>query len=59
MGVYLHEIFENTAYRQTFLRSLGWDGQSFDWNALVEGHLEKAAGLIVSTGWDKYFVQDH
>lgn len=50
-GVYLHGIFENTAYRQDFLHSLGWSGQSLDWKALMESELDRISRLIPVSGW--------
>ncbi len=50
-GVYLHDLFTNTAYRQAFLERLGWQGASRDWNALIDAELEASARLIDSSGW--------
>ncbi len=51
VGVYLHGIFENTAYRQAFLECLGWKGVTADWDARVEAGLERAADLVDESGW--------
>ena len=53
-GVYLHGLFNNTAYRQYFLEMLGWQGSTFDWNAKIESELEKIAELVSVSGWDKH-----
>jgi adenosylcobyric acid synthase len=50
-GVYLHGIFENTAYRQTFLTRLGWQGRSRDWQTFLETEVERVARLIPESGW--------
>jgi len=50
-GVYLHGLFENTAYRQRFLEQLGWHGQARDWHACLEAELDRVANLIDESGW--------
>lgn len=50
-GVYLHGIFANTAYRQRFLSSLGWRGETMDWNARLESDLDAIADLVDESGW--------
>jgi adenosylcobyric acid synthase len=50
-GVYLHGLFENTAYRQHFLAQLGWQGQAEDWHARLDAQIELVAGLIETSGW--------
>jgi adenosylcobyric acid synthase len=50
-GVYLHGLFENTAYRIHFLRSLGWTGSPADWEARVQAQLDRVADLIDESGW--------
>jgi adenosylcobyric acid synthase len=50
-GVYLHGLFENTAYRQHFLARLGWQGQAENWHARLESEIERVAGLIETAGW--------
>jgi adenosylcobyric acid synthase len=50
-GVYLHGLFENTAYRQWFLQRLGWNGQTNgEWSAMVDASIDDVAQLICSTG---------
>jgi Cobyric acid synthase len=51
VGVYLHGILENTAYRQGFLRSLGWSGSTMDWEARIESGLDAIADLVDESGW--------
>jgi adenosylcobyric acid synthase len=50
-GVYLHGLFENTAYRQRFLTRLGWQGQAENWQARLDAEIERVAGVIASSGW--------
>ena len=50
-GVYLHGMLENTAYRQQFLAQLGWQGDSRDWNALIDDQLNAVANVISESGW--------
>jgi adenosylcobyric acid synthase len=50
-GVYLHGLFENTAYRLHFLRSLGWSGATADWDRRIQADLDRAADLIEESGW--------
>ncbi|MGE0824775.1 MAG: cobyric acid synthase [Candidatus Binatia bacterium] len=51
-GVYLHGLFENTAYRQQFLQQLGWTGTiSQDWSVRVDTEIERIARLIPESGW--------
>ncbi len=47
-GVYLHGLFENTIYRIDFLTSLGWQGETTDWNTKVDLQMNSLAKLIVS-----------
>ncbi|MCS6910442.1 MAG: hypothetical protein NZM11_07720, partial [Anaerolineales bacterium] len=49
-GVYLHGLFENTAYRQVFLARLGWQGQAQDWAAVVDAELDRVAQLLLDSG---------
>ncbi len=49
-GVYVHGLFENTAFRQRFLERLGWVGQAEDWAAGLEAELDRVAGLVAATG---------
>ncbi|MFH0921803.1 MAG: cobyric acid synthase [Fibrobacterota bacterium] len=51
IGVYLHALMENAAYRQRFLERLGWQGKGEDWRLRVDAEIEKAAGLIKISGW--------
>jgi adenosylcobyric acid synthase len=52
-GIYLHGVFENTAYRQHFLRKLGWNATaSEEWSATLDAHLERVARLIPESGWN-------
>jgi adenosylcobyric acid synthase len=50
-GVYLHGLFDNASYCQWFLEKLGWRGQAQEWRVVVDGELERIAGLIEQTGW--------
>lgn len=50
IGVYLHDLFTNTAYRQWWLSSLGWRGQTQDWAARLDAEFDCVAGLAAS-GW--------
>jgi adenosylcobyric acid synthase len=54
-GVYLHGLFENTAYRQHFLMQLGWQGHAEDWRAQVERELDRVAELVETSGWSSVF----
>jgi len=53
IGVYLHDLLKNTAYRQTWLQSIGWQGQSIDWDAIMDAELDHVAAQIEATGWFK------
>jgi len=50
-GVYLHGLFENTAYRQQFLSALGWRGIAGDWHARLEAEIERVSAAVEATGW--------
>lgn len=50
-GSYLHGLFEDTAFRQNFLRTLGWAGACSDWSALVDAELDRVAAALEETGW--------
>ena len=50
-GVYLHGLLENTAYRQHFLATLGWQGQARDWHAQLNAALDRVATVIADSGW--------
>ena len=49
-GVYLHGLFENTAYRQDFLSTLGWRGTTRDWNAWLDKEIDRVASLVGASG---------
>ena len=50
-GVYLHGLFENTAYRQRFLEQLGWQGRAEDWHTRLDAALDHVARQVAKTGW--------
>jgi len=50
-GVYLHGLFDNTAFRQAFLARLGWQGQSRDWDVFLDGQLNLISRIIADSGW--------
>lgn len=50
-GAYLHGLLENTAYRQHFLATLGWQGQARDWQAQLDAALDRVALAITDSGW--------
>lgn len=52
-GVYLHGLFENTGYRDSFLRSLGWQGRAEDWRARIDSEIDRVATLIATSGWGR------
>lgn len=52
-GVYLHGLFDNTVYRRKFLSRCGLPGEKKDWPAMLDAELNKAAELIVSSGWSR------
>jgi adenosylcobyric acid synthase len=54
LGVYLHGILENTAYRQQFLTRLGWQGQTHDWAGFLDAQIDHVAQLVHDTGWDAH-----
>jgi adenosylcobyric acid synthase len=49
-GVYVHGLFENTAYRQAFLEGLGWRGVARDWRAHLDAELDHVA-QVVEAAW--------
>jgi adenosylcobyric acid synthase len=53
-GVYLHGLFENTAYRLHFLRSLGRTGSTREWDDRIQADLDRAADLVDESGWAKH-----
>jgi adenosylcobyric acid synthase len=50
-GAYLHALFENTAYRQAFLRQIGWTGVTGDWHARLDAEMDRVAREVEKTGW--------
>lgn len=58
IGVYLHDLLKNTAYRQNWLRTLGWQGQSLDWHALMDAELDQISAKIAQTGWFSHLLTD-
>ncbi|MCL6511036.1 MAG: cobyric acid synthase [Anaerolineae bacterium] len=50
IGVYLHDLFANTAYRQWWLSMLGWRGTAQDWTARLDAEFDRVANLAAS-GW--------
>ncbi len=51
IGVYLHDIFKNTTYRQWWLRTLGWRGTTQDWHGHIDAEFNRVAELVETTGW--------
>ncbi len=51
IGVYLHDLFKDTAYRQWWLSMLGWRGEAQDWSARMEAELDRIA-RVVAQHWD-------
>ncbi len=47
-GVYVHGLFENTAYRQAFLDGLGWHGVARDWRAHLDAELDAVAAAVTA-----------
>ena len=45
-GVYVHGLFENTAYRQAFLDGLGWHGVAREWRAHLDAQLDAVAAAV-------------
>jgi adenosylcobyric acid synthase len=45
-GLYVHGLFEATAYRQAFLESLGWHGRARDWRGHVDAELDRVARAV-------------
>lgn len=50
IGVYLHGIAENSAWRAAFLRGLGWSGEVTEWRETIDSELNRAAELIEGSG---------
>lgn len=50
-GSYLHGLFENTAFRQHFLASLGHAATEGEWSERLDAELERVAALVESSGW--------
>ena len=55
-GVYLHGLMENTAYRQHFLRRLGWKGKAKDWSQRLDAEIERVTRKVGETGWFEKLV---
>jgi len=53
VGIYLHDLLADTAYRQAFLERLGWSGATRDWGARIDAELDACARLIDTSGWGK------
>jgi len=49
-GVYLHGLFENTAYRQKFLDRLGWQGTASDWQAQINAEIDRVTAVVEQSG---------
>ena len=47
-GVYVHGLFENTAYRQAFLDGLGWHGVAREWRAHLDAELDAVAAAVTA-----------
>jgi adenosylcobyric acid synthase len=52
-GVYVHGLFENSAFRQRFLERLGWEGRAADWSAALDAELDRVAVLVGAAGLEK------
>jgi adenosylcobyric acid synthase len=50
-GVYLHGLFENSAYRQHFLTSLGWQGRVENWDTKLDSEIERVGTVVQASGW--------
>ena len=57
-GTYLHNLFANTAFRQTFLATLGWAGTSQDFAALVDAELDRMASVVEAAGLTDAVIQN-
>jgi len=57
-GVYLHGLFDETPYREGFLRHLGWRGQTRDWRTHLDNEFNAVAAAIAQTGWPE-FIERH
>lgn len=51
IGVYLHDIFTNDAYRQWWLASMGWQGTVKPWGEQINNELNRLAEMLEATGW--------
>lgn len=49
-GIYVHGLFEETAFRQWFLEQLGWEGQCANWADSFDAELDRVAEHIERTG---------
>lgn len=56
-GVYLHGLFDETAYRENFLRPLGWHGQTQDWRTRLDNEFNAVAEAVAHTGWTAFIEQ--
>jgi adenosylcobyric acid synthase len=45
-GVYVHDLFANTAYRQAFLDGLGWRGTARDWAAHLDAEIDRETAAV-------------
>lgn len=50
-GVYAHGMFDNGAFRQSFLAELGWQGHAHDWSVAIEAAIDQVGHLVVESGW--------
>lgn len=48
IGVYLHDLFKHTAYRQWWLAQLGWQGAARDWHAQLDAELDRVAQAVMA-----------
>ena len=53
-GVYAHGLFDNRAFRQWFLGTLGWQGQASDWAMAIEASIDQVAALVTESGWAQH-----
>jgi adenosylcobyric acid synthase len=47
IGVYLHDLFKHTAYRQWWLGRLGWQGMARDWHTRLDAELNRVATEVM------------
>ncbi|PJF46684.1 MAG: cobyric acid synthase [Chloroflexi bacterium] len=48
IGIYLHDLFKHTAYRQWWLAQLGWQGRAQDWHARLDAELDRVAQAVMA-----------